>query len=139
MSFREKSAWISLIAHGVVFGGYFLLLSSRWDEQSAQPHSIGLLAAAVVLFVVLAAALAIIVAILDPKEAAAPADEREQLISLKAERLASYTLSTGVVLLIGLLLLGWGSFLVANLLLAAMVAAELVKVSAQLLAFRRGA
>jgi hypothetical protein len=139
MSFREKSAWISLIAHGVVFGAYFLLLSQSWDDRLGQPLSIGLLAGAVVMLVIIAAMLTIIAAVLNPREANAAADEREQLIDLKAERIASYTLSTGVVMLIGALLLGWNGFLVANLLLASLVIAELVKAAAQIFAYRRGA
>jgi hypothetical protein len=139
MSFREKSAWIALVTYGLVFGVYFFLLSQAWDDRYSQGLSIGLLVAAVVGLVVIAAALTIVAAVLNPKEANAPADERETLIDLKAERIASYTLSTGVVLLIGALLLGWNGYLVANLLLAAMVIAELVKAGAQIAYFRAGA
>jgi predicted RND superfamily exporter protein len=139
MSFREKSAWIALVTYGLVFGVYFFLLSQAWDDRYGQGLSIGLLVAAVVGLVVIAAALTIVAAVLNPKEANAPADERETLIDLKAERIASYTLSTGVVLLIGALLLGWNGYLVANLLLAAMVIAELVKAGAQIAYFRAGA
>jgi hypothetical protein len=45
--------------------------------------------AAVVALVVVAAALNIVVALFSPKEAHAPADERETLIDLKAERISS--------------------------------------------------
>jgi hypothetical protein len=41
--------------------------------------------------------------------------------------------------LIGALLMGWSSILVANLMLAAMVVSEIVKALAQIIAFRRGA
>jgi predicted RND superfamily exporter protein len=139
MSFRVKSAWIALVTYGLVFGVYFFLLSQAWDDRYGQGLSIGLLVAAVVGLVVIAAALTIVAAVLNPKEANAPADERETLIDLKAERIASYTLSTGVVLLIGALLLGWNGYLVANLLLATMVIAELVKAGAQIAYFRAGA
>ncbi|HRP12281.1 MAG TPA: hypothetical protein PLK37_14720 [Terricaulis sp.] len=138
MSFREKSAWIALIAYGVVFGGYFINLAQAWDERWAQGLSIGLMVGATVMLIIIAAALTIGAALMNPKAANAPADEREQLIDLKAERIASYTLSTGVVLLIGALLLGWNGYLVANLLLAAMVISELVKALAQIIAHRRG-
>jgi predicted RND superfamily exporter protein len=139
MSFREKSAWIALVTYGLVFGAYFFLLSQAWDDSYGQGLSIGLLVAAVVGLVVIAAALTILAALLNPKEANAPADERETLIDLKAERIASYTLSVGVVLLIGALLLGWNGYLVANLLLASMVISELVKAGAQIAYFRTGA
>jgi len=139
MSFREKSAWIALVAYGVVFGGYFVTLAQGWDERWARGLSVGLMFGAVVALVIIAASLTIGAAMLNPRAANAPADEREQLIDLKAERIASYTLSTGVVLLIGALLMGWNGYLVANLLLAAMVVSELVKAIAQIIAHRRGA
>lgn len=139
MSFREKSAWISLVTHGVVFGAYFFLLWQSWDDRFGQGLSIGFLVAAVIALVVIVTTLTIVTALASPKDANAPADERERMIDLKAERIASYTLSTGVVCLIGALLLGWNGFLVANLLLAAMVIAELVKAIAQIVSFRAGA
>ena len=139
MSFREKSAWIALTSYGLVFGAYFSLLAQSWDERYGPGLSIGLMVAAVIALIAIAAALTILAAITSPKEANAPADEREQLIDLKAERLSSYALSTCVVLLIGALLVGWNGILVANLLLASMVVAELVKALAQIIAYRRGA
>jgi hypothetical protein len=139
MPFREKSAWISLIAYGVVFGGYFVTVARVWDERWAQGESLGLMAGAVVALIILAIALNVVLALFNPREASARADEREVMIELKAERLSSFTLSAGVVCLIGTLLLGWNPFLVANLLLGAMVIAEVVKAIAQIVYFRRGA
>jgi hypothetical protein len=136
MSFREKSAWITFAALALVYGVYFLLLWSNWDERLAQPMSIGLLIAATVALVTITVASHVLVAILEPKNANARADEREIVIELRSERIASYVLSTGVVCLIGALLLGWNGALVANLLLACLVVSELVKAAAQI-AFHR--
>ena len=138
MSFREKSAWIALLAYGGVFGAYFFYIWQAWslDEHFGGGITVPLLIGAVVAFVIVVTALTIVAALLNPKAANAPADERETLIELKAERAASYTLSFGVVMLIGALLMGWNGFLVANLLLASMVAAELVKAGWQIVAFR---
>ena len=139
MSFREKSAWISLIIHTVIFGGYFWSLADAWDHPGRGPLGVGLLIGAVILLVLNAIALNAAVALASPKEAEAPADERERLINLKAERIASYVLSGNVVLLIGALLVNWDGFLVANLLLAAMVISEVTKAVAQIIYFRAGA
>lgn len=139
MSFREKSAWIALATYGLVFGGYFFALWRSWDESTARGLTIGLTIGAVVMLVIVAVALNTVLAIFSPKEANAPADERETLIDLKAERIASYTLAVGVVGLIGALLAGWNGILVAVLLQASLVAAELVKATAQIVFFRRGA
>jgi hypothetical protein len=94
---------------------------------------------AVVALIIVAIVLNTAIALFTPKEATAPADERETMIDLKAERIASYTLSIGVLCLIGALLMGWNAYLVANLLLASMVISELVKAVAQIAYFRRGA
>ncbi len=138
MSFREKSAWIAVVTYGAVFGAYFFLLWQAWDDAHGQGLSIGLMVTAVIAFVVVVTTLTVIAALFNPKAANAPADERETLIDLKSERIASYTLSVGVVCLIGGLLLGWNAYLVANLLLASMVISELVKASAQIVYFRGG-
>jgi hypothetical protein len=137
MPFREKNAWITVAALIVVYGVYFGQLIA--SERLAGPASIGLLVAAVIALIVIMTASHIALAIAWPTEAQAPADEREKTIELKAERLASYVLSTAVVCLIGALLVGWSGLLVANLLLAAMVLAELVKAATQIAHFRAGA
>jgi hypothetical protein len=134
--FREKIAWISGVAVFVVFGGYFWVLAQVWDFNGGGAASIGLLIAAIIALVVLMTGSSILVALFSPREANAPADEREQLIELRAERVASYVLSTCVVCLIGALLLNWNGYLIANLLLAAMVLAELTKAAAQIIAYR---
>lgn len=139
MSFREKSAWVSLIIHVVIFGGYFWSLAEAWDHPGRGPLGVGLLIGAVILLILNAIALNTAIAIASPKEATAPADERERLISLHAERISSYVLAANVVLLIGALLADWDGFLVANLLLAALVVSEVVKAAAQIAYFRADA
>ncbi|MGQ0532506.1 MAG: hypothetical protein ACT4OF_07425 [Caulobacteraceae bacterium] len=139
MSFREKSAWVSLVTYGVVFSGYFLALWRIWNEGDGLGLSLGLMIGAVVGLIIVTVVLKIALALLSPEEAKARADEREVLIDLRAERIASYTLSTLVVCLIGALLVGWNGYLVANLLLGAMVISEVVKAVAQIASFRRGA
>lgn len=139
MSFREKSAWVALLTYGVVFGAYFFTIWRAWDESYGQGLSIGLMVGAVVALIIVAIVLNVVLALFHPKTANAGADERETLIDLKAERISSYVQSIGVVCLIGALLIGWNAFLVANLLLASLVIAELVKALAQIAYFRRGA
>ena len=74
MSFREKSAWIALIAYGIVFGGYFVLLAQAWDARYGQGLSIGLMVGATVMLIIIAATLTIGAALMNPKAANAPAD-----------------------------------------------------------------
>src|SRR5262245_38829270 len=107
MAFREKMAWISVLTYGLVFGSYFSSVAVVWGEPSLGPTSFGLLIGAVVTLIIIAVVLAIAAALMSPKEAEAAADEREQLIALKAERISSYVLSACVVLLIWALLNAW--------------------------------
>jgi len=139
MSFREKSAWIAFITYTTVFGGYFFYLAQAWDDTYARGLTIGMTIGAVVVLVIVAVVLNVTLALFSPKEANAPADERETLIDLKAERISSYVQSAGVACLIGALLMGWNAILVAVLLQASLVIAELVKSGAQIIYFRRGA
>lgn len=139
MSFRERSAWIALFAYGLVFGGYFAALAHFWNEPGRGPFGAAMLFGAIIALIVVVVALTILSAVISPRDANASADERERMIELKAERIGSYALSAAVVCLIGALLIGWEGFLVANLLLAAMVVAELAKAGAQIAYFRWGA
>ena len=138
MPFREKMAWITIAAHAVVFGSYFWVLARAWDEHLGFGTSLGLMIGAVIWLIILMVASTIVVALVSPKQANAPADERERLIGLKAQRIAAYVLCALVVCLIGALASGWNGLLAANLLLGAMVISELTKAGAQIVYYRAG-
>ena len=138
MSFREKSAWVSLITYALVFGSYFLTIWRVWDEHWDRGQSLGLMIGAIVALVILAVIFNTALALFFPREANARADEREVLIELKSERIASYTLTALLVCLIGTLMVGWNPFLVANLMMGAMVIAEVIKDIAQIAYYRVG-
>ena len=96
MSFREKTAWISLVSMAGIYGFYFWsLMRSGRDGGSG---SIGLLGTVIAL-VAVQTVLTIAVAVVDPKNAQAPRDEREKLIELKATRFAYAGLASGIALL----------------------------------------
>jgi hypothetical protein len=139
MSFREKNAWISLLAYLGIYGFYFAKVAiAAARGQAADGHFLGLLGETVVLFVLVTIVLTIIVAIAAPKDAQAPQDEREKLIRLKANSASGPVLAAGVVLTIGALFLGANSFLVINLLFFALVVFEVFKIAAQLVLTYRG-
>jgi len=137
MSFREKSAWISLLAYLAIYGFYFANVALARGEADGG-HFMGLLSKSVVLFVLVTVVLTIILAIGAPKDAQTPEDEREKLIKLKANSAAGYVLATGVVVAIGALYFDAKSFLVINLLFFVLVMFEVFKIAAQLVLTRRG-
>jgi hypothetical protein len=153
--FREKTAWISIFVTLLIWGSYFgdmmpNLLSSRPDLDGMLGAFFGSIASAVFLQIVLT----IVIAALSPKEADAPADERERLIELRATTIAYHVLTiTLVVAVLGAPALALyhafkagiepslGSAVVpmANGVLLAIVLAEVAKYVAQLVQFRRQA
>ena len=136
MSFREKSAWISSVLILVLFGPYFWLvgrslLGEGHVHFGTQFEMIGI-------FVVLEIAVHIAVAIQSPRDARAPKDEREDLIDLKATRIAFYVLLVGVVASIFALHVPTRVWTLSQYVLFSVVVAELVKFASQIVFFRRG-
>jgi len=138
MSFREKIAWISLAVTVAVYGGYFVFLTARGGEGWLS-DSFGLLMGTTVLFIVLMIALTVVAAVLAPADAAAPVDEREKLISLKASQFSYFALSSGAFTTIVALFVGTDRFFAANFLFFSLIVAEIAKDAAQIFYFRRGA
>ncbi len=132
MTFRERTAWIALLSTAVIYGAYF----------RAAPAGIldfARLSATIVALVVVQVVLIIVMAIFSPKDAQAPRDERDQLIDLRANRIAYYVLASGVVLacLAGAIALPFA--LTPNTLLFVLVIAELLRLGAQIVQYRLSA
>jgi type IV secretory pathway TrbL component len=140
MSFREKSAWIALIANLGIYGFYFAHYASALARGDADHAAfLALLAKSMVLVVLVIVAASIAAAVLAPRDATAPVDERERLIILKSDRAAYFAVAAGAVTAIGAAYLGASQFLIANGLFAALVVAELAKNTVQIYHFRQGA
>jgi hypothetical protein len=137
MSFREKSAWISMLSMLAIYGFYF------WSVMHAGPqpggfHFGGLLETIIAL-VVVQVVLTVAVAIFTPREAKAPRDEREKLIELRATRVAYSGLATSVALACF-----FGAFdppilFNTNALLFILVTAEILRSACQIVQYRRSA
>ena len=139
MSFREKSAWISF-GCVLLFGGLWFRNVVRVEIYHAREGNpmvafFSLVGALILTEIVLHIA----IAVRDPKEARTPRDEREQLIDLKAARVAFYVLMTGAWLSIGTLHLNFDRFRMADTVLGAIIVAELVKFATQITLYRRDA
>jgi hypothetical protein len=141
MSFREKSAWITLIT--------LVLMSLLWATHFpwGQPFTLApdpnpfvfhALVLATVSFVVLVVVAHIVVAVLAPRDANARADEREKFIGLKATRVAAYVYAALSMSSIFLIHLGANEIGLAYFLVASFVVAEVVNCVARILYHRRG-
>jgi uncharacterized membrane protein len=136
MSFREKSAWISLLSIALIYGVYF------GSVIHAGPHAgfhFGSLLATVIALIVVQVVLHIVVAIAAPKEAKAPRDEREKLIEFKASRIAYSGLATAIACACFFGALDPPIVFDTNALLFVLVTAELMRSGCQIIQYRRGA
>src|SRR5438128_8560999 len=99
MSFREKSAWISLVAFAVGFLVYFRnVIRVIVGEHPTDPVPELVLLGAMILVTIV---LQLTMALRSPNEARTPKDERERLIDLKATRPAFFVLLLSAFFAIG--------------------------------------
>ena len=138
MPFREKSAWISLLATSGVWGTYFWILWPDLLDRSLNPSAVGLLIGGVVVLTLIQIVLAITMALTSGKAADAPMDEREQIIDLKGARAGFYALNGAVLCVSALWLLKVSPLIMANGILAAMVVGEVVRSAWIIASYRRG-
>jgi hypothetical protein len=135
MPFREKTAWIAVVSMTLIYANYF------WGVLST-PHGgskfTGLLGTVIAL-VVVQVTLTIVAAIFSPTDAKAPRDEREQLIGLRATRVAYSGLATGVAFACFFGAINPPVVFNANSLLFLLVTTEIMRCSCLIIQYRRGA
>lgn len=140
MTFREKSAAVTLAVLVFVYGGYFLKVLA-WDSPPPLGAVNGMLVGAVVSLVVLLVAAHIVMSAIDRRQRE---DERDRLIELIAERNGGVAVAFCAVSAIFILLMGppRGAALnpvdAIHALLGALVWGEIVKRISQLYLYRRG-
>lgn len=136
MSFREKSAWITLVSMLLCSGVYFtVLLSGVMRPGWGLLH---VFLACVLALVVLQVGLRLVAAASSPREARAPRDERERLILWRSQSLGYWVLVVAVLAMFIPGHMGFGPFELMNFALFDVVLAAVVASAAQIVMFRRG-
>ena len=139
MSFNEKLHWSAFVGITAAFGWYFL--TYPWSIVGTRAGIGAVASMLVVVTIVIIGVMSIVatyLAIRYPKEAHLKADERERGIHQRGTHAAYYPLVLGVYANIVAVFNGWSGAMLLNLLLATVIIAELVRVGAQLLIYRRG-
>ena len=140
LSFREQSAWISLLAYAGLYGYYFVTLFRAIAAGRAGTFQYGpLLVRVMVLLVVIEVVLQVAISLRSPKEATAPADEREREIALKATHVAFHVVMIGAATICAAIALGAPAIYTTNGLFLAIVLAEVARNTSQVVSFRRDA
>lgn len=138
MSFRERSAWITLVSVIPCFGVYFGSIAAG----AVSPRGFGafhLFLLCVAALVVLQCGLHFVASLIAPGDGRAPLDERERLIAWRAQSFGYQVLMVGVLLLGAPVHLGHPSPPeLMNYALLAIVVSVLTVAVAQIVMFRRG-
>lgn len=136
MAFREKSAWISLLATLGVYGVYFFFFGRALSEGRAFGMG-GPISLAIVALVMVQVVLTIIVAAFSPRDARAPEDERERAIQTRANAGSFFALQ---VLAMGAAVMVYfgDKWIIANAIVFALAASQAVKYAAVIDGYRRG-
>lgn len=142
MSFWEKSTLTILASILLVYGWYgfqvFGLISSGNTDLEAIRW---LILITVIALVVIITGGHIIIAVLEKKhsgEVDDGYDEREQLIEHRSNTRHTYVLSSGVLVTIGFALFDASMFAIVNILIGFHALADVVKLGAKLIDYRRG-
>jgi len=138
MSFREKSAWITLVTVLLCFGVYFGAVFTG----AVPAHSWAMLhlaLGAILTLIVLQIALTIFAAVTTPKDGRGPRDEREKMIQARSHTIGYYVLMvcTGA-LIIPTHTHGVSMVDITNYAFLGLVVSTIVVAVAQIIMFRRG-
>ncbi|MFC0103307.1 hypothetical protein [Sphingopyxis terrae] len=139
MSFREKIHWVTLGTMIAAFGWYFL--AYPWGLAASPAGlwaSAGMLLPVTIAIIVAMTIASAWMAIRTPAEANLNEDERDRSIHYRGTHYAYYPLVVGVWVSIFALFWNAGPAVQLNLLLAAVVLAELTRIGVQLYLYRRG-
>lgn len=135
MAWREKLAWINLLAMLIAYGAYFTLIGISVHSPMAR---LGLFAAVTVAQVIAVIIVTIMLGALSRHEARAKADERDRAIGRRGASVAYFVLIVGMMT-VGVVLpfskVGWP---IANAALLALVIAEVVRHIIVVISYRRG-
>ena len=137
MPFHEKSAWIMSVA--LLLGGvfYFGAVVSAWSESGQLMSPLfPLIVIYTVFLIVIAVVGHIVIAVLAPKDANAPVDERERQIFCRAGHYSSYVFAVGVLMSLGIYLISKSGDLLFYTVFASLMVAQIAEYFFQILFYR---
>ncbi len=130
MTFRERSSWV-MSCMLILVGGFYLKLVI---VDGVPPSSAAI---PFVLFtVVLSIAAQTVLAIMSPREASTPLDERERLVIDKAAHYASYVLPTGAVVGLGWFMASHDGMTFFHIVLTSLILGQIGEYGAQIFLLR---
>lgn len=139
MPFREKKAWITIIALLVVFVPYYYFMMRLYHVAEPNHRELAHLAlVALLAFVVFEVVLIFLVRQLSPEDRGTPQDEREQLFASRATRIAYIALITfSIAVVVPMIHVIGGNWGWGMSIFGAILSAEIVRNMALIVQYRR--
>ncbi len=137
MSFQEKSAWVmslALLVGGVFYFGVVASVSSEAGELAAP--LVRVVATYTAILVILAIIGHIAIAVMTPKEADAPLDERERRIFDRAGHISGVVFGFGVVTSLGYYLYSQNGDALFYLVFASLMIGQLAEYAIRIYLYR---
>jgi hypothetical protein len=136
--FREKTAWLSLIAMVVTFGPYFALVG-MFTHGDALPNLrfLGVFAVAAIAQMIILGAGRFFLSCSAPEDARVPPDERDLAIMRRSISSAYYVLIGGMIVVGCVMPFNSGGWSIINAALLMIVVAELVHYGVAVASYRR--
>jgi hypothetical protein len=153
MSFKEKSAWVSLLSTVCIFGYYFysIIMLIGVPIEVAKEAAMTYLIQAVILSVVVEVIFHSLLAATNRRSADIEGDERDKTYEYKANSLGYSVLVVGVVLTLGKIIIleynpTWAEhsrvmqfpMQIAHILMFSFILSEIVRFGGQIYYYRRG-
>jgi small-conductance mechanosensitive channel len=139
MSFREKTAWVTLCAIVIVSLMYWFHMPTPFQPHPA-PRVLHAMGASLVAYLVIEATAWLVLRWRNPQDARLPKDEREKLIDLKAVRIAYYVFAAGALagIFVTLHMVMAGPVAVGMVVFMAFVLSQIAKHAGRIVYYRRG-
>lgn len=141
MSYREKTAWLALVAMAVSFGPYFFVLASNIIPTAGLPNTRHLM-----LFGATAAMQALVLGIgywylrrTAAQDTRVPPDERDKAIEYRATSSAYYVLIAGMIVVGCVLPFTASGWRIVHATIAMIVTAQIVNYGIVVFSYRRQA
>lgn len=141
MPYREKTAWLSLIAMVVTFGPYFTMIAARFLPSEPMPNlrQLGFFAVTAIVQMLILGAGHLYLRSKSAQEARMPLDERDQAIVRRSVSSAYYVLIAGMILVGCVMPFNSNGWSIINAALFMIIAAEVVHYGVVVFSYRRQA
>ena len=138
MPYREKTAWLSLLAMAITFGPYFTMTAMHLLPSEPMPNlrQLALFAATAIVEMVILGVGHLYLRRRSTEEARMPLDERDQTIMRRSVSSAYYVLIAGMILVGGVMPFNSNGWSIINAALFMIVAAEVVHYGVVVFSYR---